>query len=83
MNVEQIRMLAEMERKMDDGTAPFVRPAGSRERMAVMPVVMAELGLVSGQTVTDAIVIAILEAQVAALTAQIAVDKAARGSSKE
>ena len=72
LTIEQIRLLAEQERSMDSGQTPFVRVPGSTQRMSVMPEVMEELGLVSGQTVSDMIVVAIMQAQIGVLKAQIA-----------
>ena len=67
---KQIRMLAEGERRMDAGEVPFVIIAGNR--LAVLPVVMDELGLESGQTVSNTIVLAILEANLASIEADVA-----------
>ena len=67
---EQFRMLAKAERQMDAGEVPFVVAAG--ERLIVRPVVMEELGLETGQTVSNTLVLAILEANLAALRADVA-----------
>lgn len=63
MTPEQVRMLAEAERGMDAGKLPYVVSSG--ERLLVDPLVMDEFGLEIGQTVSNAIVIAILEASIA------------------
>ena len=64
---DEIRLLAEGERKMDSGEQPHVVNEG--DRVAVMPEVMEDLGLESGQTVSNAIIIAILKAQIEILSA--------------
>ncbi len=64
---EQFRMLAQAERQMDRGEIPFVVCNG--QRWIVQPVVMEELGLESGQTVSDSFVLAIMEANLASLQA--------------
>jgi hypothetical protein len=50
---KQIQRLAEMERRVDSGGQPFVRWRDIR--MPVSPEVMANLGLRTGQTVSDAL----------------------------
>ena len=67
---EQFRMLAQAERQMDAGEVPFVVAAG--ERLIVRPVVMEELGLETGQTVSNTLVLAILKANLAALRVDVA-----------
>ncbi len=71
--VEDIRLLAEMERTMDSGEQPHVFDK-DRHRWAVSTEIMEELGLKSGQTVNGAIIMAILEANLASLQARIAVE---------
>jgi hypothetical protein len=63
-------MLAKAERQMDAGEVPFVICAGSR--LLVREVVMDELGLEMGQTVSDTLVLAIMEAHLAAAQADVA-----------
>lgn len=70
---EQIRMLAQCERDMDAGNVPFVRVDGLG-RMLVNPLVMEELGLVSGQTVSAAMQLPIMEANMRAMMAVIELD---------
>ncbi len=70
LTTEQIRMLAQAERQMDAGEISFVVCAG--RRLIVRPVLMEELGLETGQTVSDTLVLAILEANLAALRADVA-----------
>lgn len=67
---EQIRMLAHAERQMDAGELTFVVCDG--QRMIVRPVIMEELGLETGQTVSSTLVLAILEANLAACQADVA-----------
>lgn len=70
LSIEDIRDLAQLERDMDSGKRSFVVYAGSR--MPVDPLVMKELGLVSGQTVNNAIAKAVCEAHIAQLRTIIA-----------
>jgi len=54
--------MAESERLMDEGIVPFVwatNAHGQKERLAVAPVIMKELGLVQGQSVNSILVDAI------------------------
>lgn len=69
-NTTEIKMLAKAERQMDAGEVPFV--VCGAHRMTVRPVVMEELGLETGQTVSDTLILAILEANLAALRADVA-----------
>ena len=71
---EEIAMLAEQERRMDSGEQPFV--VADDSRLAVMPEVMDEFGLVSGQTVTWIIVQRILECQLAIVSAKAVLQSA-------
>lgn len=70
---EHIRILAAGERQMDAGEVPFVVNEGGR--LMVTPQVMEELGLETGQTVSNQICIAICEANIAALNAQLETEK--------
>ncbi len=70
LTTEQIRMLAQAERQMDAGEISFVVCAGGR--LIVRPVVMEELGLETGQTVSNTLVLAILKANLAALRVDVA-----------
>lgn len=74
----EIQALAELERDMDSGIQPFVVLNG--HRWAFMPEVLAACGCVSGQTVNDTIIRALLENSLAHLRTQIALGKA-RGES--
>ncbi len=67
---EQIRMLAEVERKMDAGEQPFVLYGG--HRLAVNPATMAHLALAQGQTISDAIALAVAKHNVEMIEAEIA-----------
>ena len=71
---KEFRMLAEAERQMDAGEIPFV--VCNRQRFLVQPVIMEELGLEPGQTVSDTLVLAIMEATVASLEADVALERA-------
>ena len=59
---EQIRMLAEVEQKMDSGEMPWVLWRG--QRIAQTPYVMEYLGLKLGQTICDAIFVRVLELKI-------------------
>lgn len=61
-SIDDIRALAEIERRMDRGEQPFVLFLGGR--MAVHGAIMDELGLEQGQSVDDIICVAILKAQI-------------------
>lgn len=74
---EQIRMLVQCERDMDAGKVSFVRVDGAG-RMAVNPLVMEELGLVSGQTVSAAMQLPIMEANMRAMAVAIALGDAVK-----
>ncbi|MCZ6770780.1 MAG: hypothetical protein O7G83_02180 [Proteobacteria bacterium] len=71
---EEFKMLAKAERQMDAGEVPFVVWAG--HRMLVQRLVMEELGLETGQTISDALSRAITEAHIASLKATVALDGA-------
>jgi hypothetical protein len=72
--IEQLRLLAEAERLMDEGKMPFVILRG--ERVSVQPEVMEELGLKQGQTINLSIFLAICEQFTALCQASIAIQKA-------
>ncbi len=80
LTLDEIRMLAEQERIMDSGEQPFVLDT-HRNRWSVSAEVMEELGLVSGQGVSHAIITAIVEAHLASIQARIALDAATTGAS--
>ena len=73
LTTEEIKLLAQAERLMDAGEVPFVVWDGGR--MIVQPVVMDELGLESGQTVSHEIAGAILSANLAAIQTSAAIAK--------
>lgn len=73
LTVKEMRMLAELERAMDAGTQPYVVHRG--DRWAMDALTMEEFGLVSGQTVSGPMIMTILEARLATVTTQIAVEK--------
>ena len=78
LTIDDIRMLAEQERRMDSGEQPHVLDT-NRNRWCVSAEVMEELGLVSRQQVSHAIITAILEAHLASVQARIALDAATQG----
>ena len=65
---EQIKQLAECERKMDAGH-PFVWYTG--DRIMCRPECMAQFGLVSGQTITSVIFYEMLKWNIADIEAEI------------
>ena len=69
LTIEEYRMLADMERRMDSGEQPYV--IAYDERMAVEPLLMEEFGLVTGQTISSTMAIAVMEARLASLQASI------------
>lgn len=69
MNRDQIKMLAESERRMDDGKMPFVIWFGNR--LPVPAECMAEFALRQGQTIGDEIGREITKWQIADLEARI------------
>ena len=70
LTTEELHMLAEAERQMDAGEIPFV--VWGANRMIVRPIVMDELRLKTGQTVSDTLAGAIMEAHLAAIQADVA-----------
>ena len=75
LTIEDVRMLAERDRDMASGKLPPVLDK-DRNRWAVSPEIMEELGLQSGQSVSDAIITAIQAASLASLQARFAVEAA-------
>ncbi len=73
LTIDEVRMLADLERRMDSGEQPYVVTDGGRK--AVEQTIMDELGLVSGQTISSTMEIAVTRAQIASLRAQLAVDR--------
>jgi len=66
LTLEQIRGLAELERKMDSGEQPYVKT--DHGRLAVDASIMSHFGLQSGQTVSAYLVSEILRANLARMT---------------
>lgn len=76
---EEIAGLAQIERDMDSGKQAFVEcPPG--KRWAFPPVVLGPFGIVSGQRVNEAILMRLLESNVAHLATIVAVKKARDGN---
>ena len=78
--VEEVRMLADVERRMDVGEQPYV--VNTSGRLAVSPEVMSELGLVSGQSASPTLCLAIVTASLASMEATIALGNITAGSRK-
>ena len=72
-NIDEIKMIAEVERKMDSGEQPFVMFSG--QRVAVPQTTMDVLGLAQGQTINHTIFMAVLQANLADCQAAIAMGK--------
>ncbi len=79
LTIGEIRMLAEQERRMDSGEQPYVFDK-NRNRWSVRSEVMEELGLESGQQVSDPIITAIVEANLAVCQTMVALEKASTGN---
>ena len=74
LNKETLLQMAESERLMDEGIIPFVwalSPSGQKERLAVAPAIMKELGLKQGQSVNSFLVDAIAAMSIRILTEKI------------
>lgn len=72
LTTKEIGMIAALERQMDDGTQPYVVNDGNR--WAFSSSLMDKVGLVSGQTVSNGLLVAIMEARIAELQDLIAAD---------
>lgn len=77
LSPENIKALAEIDQKMDEGTQPFVRDHAGR-RWAMPKQVLEMSGCVSGQTVSDVVMTSLLEANVAYIQMHIALEKAGK-----
>ncbi len=62
LTIADIKMLAELERKMDSGEQPFV--LWENQRWAFRPEILEECGVVAGQTISSVIYRALLEASI-------------------
>jgi hypothetical protein len=71
---EQVRLLAENDRKMDAGEQPFVLD-DRNARWAFPGDVLGTFGVVSGQRVSSTVLQALLEANLAHINALIAIDR--------
>jgi hypothetical protein len=59
LTAEQFQMLGKLERDMDEGKQPFVMNRG--QRWAMLPEAMKTFSLSTGQTVSDAMILGILQ----------------------
>lgn len=75
LTTEEIKLVAEAERLMDDGKIPFVMLDGQRASVPVET--MTELGLRQGQTINAIIFVEILKQNIALCQTKIALAKAA------
>lgn len=78
LNRDQIKMLAEIERQMDDGLVPFVIWAGNR--LTVRHECMEEFGLRQAQTINDEIAREIMKWNIAYCEARIVEQKLGEAS---
>lgn len=74
LTIDDIRGLAQLEREMDMGIQSYVLVGGNR--MSVSEGTMERLGLVSGQTASNAICIAICQSHIAEIETEIAIKNA-------
>lgn len=77
--IEDYRMLAEAERKMDSGELPHVMWRG--QRTAMTPETMTDFGFTPGQTIDDVLFFATARHNIARLETKIALENAAKGGS--
>lgn len=73
---EEIKALAECERKMDSGELKYVFLNPGRNRVAVSAEIIEQLDLKHGQTINSLIFLRILELNLANAQAQMAIDNA-------
>ena len=69
---DQMKILADLERKMDSGEQPFVQT--SHSRMAFRQELLDECGIKSGQSVSTAMVHTLMQMSLASLQVQIITD---------
>lgn len=72
LTLDQIKILADLERKMDSGEQPFVQT--SHGRMAFRQELLDECGIKSGQSVSTAMVHTLMQMSLASLQVQIITD---------
>ena len=77
---EHVRMLAEQDRDMDSGRQAFVMNKG--QRWAMIPEAMEHFGLVSGQSASDAVIMAVLRFNLEHCQHKIAEKKTAEAIAK-
>lgn len=77
LSPENIKALAEIDRKMDEGTQSFVRDHAGR-RWAMPKQVLEMFGCISGQTASDAVLTSLLEANVAYIQMQMTLEKVSK-----
>lgn len=75
LGIEEFRLLAECERKMDAGEIPYVRLSGQGHRIAMDSQAMGDLGLTQGLTVTATMFSVILKYLLERCSAQIAFER--------
>lgn len=71
-SAEELRLIIDLERRMDAGEVPYIYVAGSHERAAMDPAHMQALGLEIGQTVSVDLWIEILKFKIEQLDREIA-----------
>lgn len=77
LSPENLKALAELDRKMDSGHQPFVRD-DKGNRWAFPQEVLDVFGCISGQTASHAVMTGLLEANLAHIQMQIALEKATK-----
>lgn len=79
LSIEQVRQLAELDRKMDAGEQPYVT-CDQGHRWAFDAELLAEAGVVSGQRCGHAVIHALLQLNLAHIESLIAIEKAQKGA---
>lgn len=72
MTAEELRLVIDLERRIDAGEVPYVYVAGLRERQAMDRACMEALGLKTGQTVSRGLWVEILKFKIEQLDRIIA-----------
>lgn len=73
--VKELRMLVDLERKMDANEVPWVRVEGCRQRALMRQDIMNALGLITGQTISMTIYGEILRINLEQCEAEIAYER--------
>lgn len=79
LSIEQVRQLAELDRKMDAGEQVYVT-CDRGYRWAFDAELLAEAGVVSGQRCGNAVIESLLQLNLAHIESLIAIEKAQKGA---